>query len=366
MGFEAFSQNLRRLRRLAGLTRKALADRAGVAPPAGRAAELSGAEPETVFVKAVAEALGVNVEVLFDPRRELRLVRFRSAGALRGRGQILFKAAKALDDLNHLASLLGRPVPFALGGLKRPGGVMAGFAGLCRNSLGTGGPIPDLGGLLIKAGVKVLPLTVTSVGFLGLSVAEADGGPAVVVNDWAPIPVERRLFSAVRELGHLLLHPEAYDVLKRREDSKEEKEADLFASHFLMPNVAFKRRWIDAEGECLIDRVFSIKRIFRVGYQTVLTRLNELGLANESIWIKFAYDYQKRFRKKLPFKEAPTGVGSSEPFGLSPFDFRAGQLSRLVKLALDRDLITVSRGAELLGVGLPEMRERMEGWNLGR
>ena len=215
MSFEDIPHNLRRLRRLAGLTQKALAERAGLPLSAIRGAELSRVQPEMATVNAIANALGFKINVLVDPFRELRHVRFRSTWTSGNRGQILFKAAKSLDHLNLLISRLRRRVPFSLGDMRetfKDEGIVE-IAGRCRKSLGLrrDESIPDLGGLLAKAGVKVLPLTITSGGFLGLSVSEADGGPAVVVNDWELIPVERRLFSAAHELGHLILHPDAYD-----------------------------------------------------------------------------------------------------------------------------------------------------------
>ena len=58
---------------------------------------------------------------------------------------------------------------------------------------------------------------------------------------WERISVERWIFSAAHELGHLLLHPMSYDSSKHDEPRAEEKEADTFASYFLMPEMSFKK-----------------------------------------------------------------------------------------------------------------------------
>ncbi|MBI5445790.1 MAG: ImmA/IrrE family metallo-endopeptidase [Deltaproteobacteria bacterium] len=84
--------------------------------------------------------------------------------------------------------------------------------------------------------------------FLGLSVAEEDGGPAVVANTWDRLAVEHWIFSAAHELRHLLLHLGVYDVSVQEEDSAQEDEANLFASHFLMPEEAFRREWTRPQG----------------------------------------------------------------------------------------------------------------------
>ncbi len=57
---------------------------------------------------------------------------------------------------------------------------------------------------------KLLLLETTQDSFFGLSVGERDGGAAVVVNTWDRISVERWIFAAAHELGHLLLHPAEY------------------------------------------------------------------------------------------------------------------------------------------------------------
>src|SRR5207245_1218913 len=119
-------------------------------------------------------------------------------------------------------------------------------------------------------GVKVCAMRIASDAFFGLSVAKSDGGPAIAVNVWDRISVERWIFTAAHELGHLLLHFSAYDVARTAEDKSEENEANQFASHFLMPDDVFRSEWDEARGHGLVDRVFKVKRIFHVSYRTVL------------------------------------------------------------------------------------------------
>ena len=52
-------------------------------------------------------------------------------------------------------------------------------------------PVRNISGLLEDHGVKLLLLETTRDSFFGLSVGEGDGGPAVVVNTWDRISVER-------------------------------------------------------------------------------------------------------------------------------------------------------------------------------
>src|SRR5690606_30495530 len=102
--------------------------------------------------------------------------------------------------------------------------------------------------LLESSGVKVYPISLASDAFFGLSVAADEGGPAIVVNVWDRISVERWIFSAAHELGHLLRHLDAYDVRHHEEKPDEEKEANEFAAHFLMPEHLFRQEWEDTCG----------------------------------------------------------------------------------------------------------------------
>lgn len=47
--------------------------------------------------------------------------------------------------------------------------------------------------------------------FFGLLIGPTDGGPAVVVNVWDGISVERWILTAADELGHLVPHLGSYD-----------------------------------------------------------------------------------------------------------------------------------------------------------
>ena len=90
--------------------------------------------------------------------------------------------------------------------------------------------------------------------------------------------MERQIFTVAHELGHLLLHRNSYSVNESYEpisDAKQEREADVFASHLLIPEDSFVKRWNEERGLHWIDRILSLKRYFRVSYQVILFRLKE-------------------------------------------------------------------------------------------
>jgi Zn-dependent peptidase ImmA (M78 family) len=317
-------------------------------------------------MQAIAKALDLRVKELFRPVRELRTVRFRSNKQLRTRGNILADVARWLDDFNYLEESLSNKIPFSLNAVRGqcPRDRLDSLAKLCREKLELNDkdPIHDICGLIEHAGVKVVTFPVASDSFFGLSVGEEDGGPAVMVNVWERISVERRIFTAARELGHLILHPESFDATKVDENKDEEQDANCFAGHFLMPDDGFRKEWNEAAGLRFVDRVFKVKRIFRVSYKTVLSRLLELQAVDKIIWVKFNMDYQRHFNRSLPFKEEPMRVNSVEPFGMQRFDFYEDRFKRLTREAVEKDKISLSRGAEMLRISVEDMRDLLQNW----
>jgi Zn-dependent peptidase ImmA (M78 family)/DNA-binding XRE family transcriptional regulator len=367
MNLQMLAQNVRRLRSGRRLSQSGLADRAGLSLPAIKNIELARTEPRVRTLQAIAQALNVKLQELFQPIHELNTVRFRSAKRMQNRENVLSDVGRWLEDFNFLEESLGQYKQFRLKSIREQcsRANIAEASALCRKELRLKStePIHDICGLLEHAGVKVCSIPMASDSFFGLSVGEEDGGPAVVVNVWERISVERRIFSAAHELGHIMLHPDAFDVTKSEESKEEEQEADFFAGHFLMPKEGFRLEWNEAAGLHFVDRVFKVKRIFRVSYKTVLLRLIEEGVADKSIWIKFNIAYQRRFNRKLAFKEEPMGIDpAAEPFGMDRFDFFEDRFKRLTRDAVEKDKISISRGAEILRIDIEEMHELLQNW----
>lgn len=368
MSLHILATNIRRLRNARKISQQKLADSSGVSLASIKNIEGERTEPRVYTLEQIARALDVRLQDLFIPVRVLKMVRFRSGRRMQNRENILSEVACWLDDFCWLEQELKQVKPFKLSALsgERQADSAQSLAQCARDALGLrpDEPIHDICGLLESAGVKVLSLSMTSDSFFGLSVAEEEGGPAVVVNVWERIPVERRIFSAAHELGHLLLHTGAYDVGRVEENKEEEKEADLFAGYFLMPDEGFVQEWQAASGLSLVDRVFKVKRIFHVSYKTVLFRLIQRGQADSTLWAYFNNAYRRQFNRSLGYKEEPARINPAEPFSLLPFEFYEYRFSSLVREAIEKEKISLSRGAEMLRLSVEEMLERVSCWDV--
>lgn len=80
MTIPALRENLRRLRRGAGLTQATLAEQIGTSRTGYQRIERGGAEPPVATLVRIAEVLGVRLADLLSPHRALKAVRFRMPG----------------------------------------------------------------------------------------------------------------------------------------------------------------------------------------------------------------------------------------------------------------------------------------------
>ncbi|NJD27652.1 MAG: ImmA/IrrE family metallo-endopeptidase [Chloroflexi bacterium] len=369
--------NLQRMRGMRGLTQEAAAEAAGLSRAAYRNLEAGLSEPRASPLVALAKALQVSPADLLLPAPPPPQARFRSKLRLKDRPRILHDVGRELEDYASLERLVDEARPYLFAGFIAPDDAnrARAVAELVRERLELGDdPIFDISGLLEdKVGSKVLWLEIASDGFFGMSVAEDGSGPAIVVNSWDRISVERQIFTAAHELGHLLLHRDEFNPDEVAEDVDAEREADRFAAYLLMPEPRFTKEWQEVRGLSLFDAVMKIKRIFRVSYRTVLHRLDEQGL--KDVWPRFMAQAKGRLGRALtrtdepdPLSPAARGTAAPEPlrgrepFELVPSDFDPDRRMRLIRRALDERRMSLSRAAEILGLDLRKMRELHQSW----
>lgn len=355
------SKNLKALRAAKSLTQPQLATQAGISTGQLGNIERGQAEPRIDTIYSIASALGVGLDALLMEPKQLNSVRFRANKVVKFRDRITTEVAAKLENYNFLENILGLEIDSKPTEIRdnlknhckaknRP----AKAAEICRRIFGLSDnePIRDICGLLEQNGIKVIRFEYKRNDFFGLSVGEADGGPAVIVNTWERISVERWIFSAVHELGHLILHQDAFDFGITEEDDQQEREADSFASHFLMPEKAFEIEWVESKGLPIIERVLKVKQMFFVSYLTVLKRINDhIDLNPFEIFAKL---WHRAGRESLAKHREPNGLPDSA--------FKEDRLAGMVCDAVEKELITLSRASDILGISLDDMRSRIKQW----
>ena len=330
---------------------------------------------------AISKALKVSVPKLIYYDRKLQSVRFRSNRTMKDRKYIILEVEHWLNEYKCIENILEdyqtNPLEKIVKQVKDGEKNIPKIAMLTREVFGLNNnePINNIGRVLESNGIKVGEHIVKSHEFFGLSVSPEDGGPAIVVNTWKQIPVERWIFTAVHELGHLVLHQTDFNVNEFKEGKLHEKEANAFASEFLMPESIFTNLWSEFHGMSFVERVLTVKRIFKVSYKSVLYRYATLNPNSKNVWVRFKSDYKKmfeksQFRKLEAFELAKDKFTASfpeisvqyEPESLSRADFKCCRFVGLVKTALEEHKISFGRAAEILQISRQELNDLANTW----
>lgn len=211
----------------------------------------------------------------------------------------------------------------------------------------------DVLSLLENRGLKVIsyPLGQKMAGF---SAYTEKWGAVIVVNDSEP--TERKCFTALHELGHLIFHRPEYSVpyaSKGRNDPRE-RAANHFAGAVLLPKEVIEselylyqqRNWIPEPLLC------DIKRRYWVSMRTILIRAQQVGCITREQMGKQLGVLNNKYGRDREGEELPAPQ-------------RLNRLERLVFSALIEEELTTSRAAEILSIPVPEVRNQLEDWMEG-
>jgi Zn-dependent peptidase ImmA (M78 family)/transcriptional regulator with XRE-family HTH domain len=198
-------------------------------------------------------------------------------------------------------------------------------------------------------------------GLDGLSVQQ--GGMSLILLNQAQPRVERVLFSAAHELGHLVLHQQLFaDADSDGEDEQVEKEADQFAAALLVPESKLLDHWqADRLARApLVHALIALKEVFPVSVWCLVRRVQELGLVGEVDYARLTADIKHLLG--IP-RAQRTRKQDLEPAPLPPAELQVPtRFSRLVRLAYVGDVIGVAKVAELLEVPVDEAKEVVARW----
>ncbi|MDR2400513.1 MAG: ImmA/IrrE family metallo-endopeptidase [Deferribacteraceae bacterium] len=322
-------ENVLKLRHERALTQSELAELALLSLPTIKNIEGGKDIARRSTLEAIARALQVKADVLLAPSRRLSGVRFRSVKGLRLKWQILSELSRKLDKYCELERLNGlSPIP-RWKSLKENDPVKLAAKVRKKIKLPPYVGVADILSVASYLGIKVLKVNADTDKFFGLSVGEADGGPAVIANENWRYSYERIVFTIARETAHLLLHS-----LKDKDRIElETEEANTFASHFLMPEEGFRFHWNLSKHLNWGDRVVKLKNIFSIPPPEILSRLQ----AHEKYEV-----LEEKFLKHFN--------GHLEPYPLKIHINIEQHFAYLVLLSVRRDFITSQKAAEILDI----------------
>lgn len=175
--------------------------------------------------------------------------------------------------------------------------------------------------------------------------------------------IERTIFSAAHELGHLVLHTHLFtnnDQDVELDTKRYEDEANKFAGNFLVPSDELVRVWREERLNrlSLFNALILLKRVFHVSFHCLYHRVTELKLhprIDAAIFIN-------QIKQQLGFI-GPAKMDDLEPDPLKPdVLYRTTRFSRLVRSAYLQELIGMSKVAEMFQVPVNRAQEITADW----
>lgn len=311
--------------------------------------------PSSGVLLALADALNVTEEYLLsDDELVLEGIEFRKKpntsareeAAIAAHSIHLLERYLAVEDLLHLKSVdweKPRSAPHPVSDIRDAEDA----ARSVREDWGLGNdPIPQLAELLEERGIKVLSLALENIDGLAAKVRRKDHAAArvVVVNcdAWS----ERKRFTLAHELGHMVIDP-----APGMSDGEIEKAAHRFAGAFLIPADILRAEMGSNRSSVSIGELVGLKVRFGVSIQAIVYRCKDLGILNQSAFVRLFKLFNQRGWRKPPF---------AEPGFISPESEEPKRFERLCYRALAENLIGEPRTAELLGISVRELGSRLD------
>jgi Zn-dependent peptidase ImmA (M78 family)/transcriptional regulator with XRE-family HTH domain len=354
---QTVANNLARFRKGARFSVEALAQETGVTRQTIHNYEAAKTLGDSATLTRIATVLGVRLDDLLRRHGDLPAFRFRAHASFDQRPQFAASVAGLLEDFAGLEQLVG-VAPYAPestpchslegGGDERVKEAGAQF----RQRLDLGdGPIVNLFRSAEAVGLKVLRKPVPLEGFFGLSASSPDRGAFILINTHE-ITIERQLFTLAHEIGHLIFHRGDYmesisEAGLKDADKAREDVANFFAGHLLVPDEALRQLLETTRS------VTQLKSYFRVSYQVILSRMEQMGVGTYGdLFKRLAFHYRRQHGQPLSKKvELPPRLEGRE----FPENER---FRRLVMQALVQRIVTESRAAELLETTVEQVRRQ--------
>lgn len=198
-------------------------------------------------------------------------------------------------------------------------------------------PIHNIIQLLEDKEIKVIELDVDEK-FDGLATFVNDKYPVIVVN--GNFPVERKRFTLLHELGHLLLNIPECDI------NEEENYCNKFASEFLLPRDIVIEEFGGKRTHITLTELISTQKKYGISIQAIVFRLVDAGILTK--------ERQKQFYVKMNFNSSLKKEINRTRFETPE---KSNRFERLVYRALAQENISFSKASSLLGKNIEVVKE---------
>lgn len=198
-------------------------------------------------------------------------------------------------------------------------------------------PLNNVIELLEDNNIKVIEIE-SGDEFVGLASWEGIKTPVVVVN--STLPTDRKRFTVLHELGHILMK------LDHLPEKERENHCHSFAGAMLIPKDALLRELGHSRKQIYLNELVLLKEQFGASIQAIVFRAMHLGIVTES--------YLKNFMVFFSMK----GYKKNEP-GRYMGQERSNRFKQLIFRAVAEEIISTSKAAALDNKKLAEFRDEL-------
>jgi len=312
--------------------------------------EAAKMKPNSTILVALADALDVDIEYFFRPftfdvNHFQVSFRKKSNTSAKDVNALKIQIQDQVERYLEVEELLGKPV-YCIS--RNPGNPvstpeqMRELAIELRNAWNLGDDaIANVQDILESKGIKVIS-TEAPDGFDGVSGIVNDKDYIIVLNSKLN-HVERRRFTGMHELGHLLYNDRFSPKLTQRE---RENLCNSFASEMLLPSATLKRFFKPGE-KISTSELKQLQMVYGISVDAIMHKLNEIGIVSDSKYKTFCIrkrknDALRRFAEKSCYRENMTN-----------------RFETLVYAAAAKELISTSKAASLLHTSVGTIRKHL-------
>lgn len=349
---EIFAQRLRQARILKKISMDKLVERIGglVSKQAISKYESAKMKPTSTIMIAIATALDVDVEYFmrpfaFDANQFQVSFRKKSNTSAKDVNALKVQIQDKIERYLEVEELLGKGascICCSSGPSISTPEQMRELAQDVRREWNLGDvAIGNVQDVLESKGIKIIG-TEAREGFDGVS-GVVGGKDYIVVLNSNQKHVERRRFTTMHELGHLLYNDRFSAELTPRQ---QEKLCDAFASEMLIPSATLQS--IFSPGEKIsLSELRKLQQIYGISIDAIMHKLYELGIMSESRY----KGYNIRKNKDASLRKYVENSCYQEDL--------TNRFETLVYAAAAKNLISTSKAASLLHSSISSVRKQL-------
>lgn len=346
---ELFSKRLKAARKMRGLSMDELVNRMQgiVSKQSISKYEQGKMMPGSSILIAISKALQLPVDYFFRKGIEIEQINFRRDERLPSRSteEMVYMAQDKveryliIEDLLAISSTFKNPLGKRLITLPEDAEEAAKTL-RSKWSLGIH-PIFSVYEMLESAGAKVLEFDAGNESVLGFSTLVNHNIPLIVVNS-TNTTIERKRFTALHELAHLLL-----SFPSDLPEDKKERLCHRFAGAVLCPASVLYNEWGHHRTAFTLNELISLKVRYGISISAIVHRAVDLKIITNTYYNQI---YDQCIHQNL----LETG------WGTYPIAEHTDRFERLLQRAVAEEIISLSRAAELSNEKLGEYREKLK------